>query len=280
MKKIVAFIKVFFVVLLISPTTIFAESNLSEADLEAIYGVIDYRPELTTMTPNQALKAIAEYRNNLLSDSNQSKFSEQGLLILDGLLALEEVTYLYNMNSTDPNLRLILFPLNNKLESWIKQHNPEEISPWLYVVAGDLQACSIRFYSVTNLLDVGLTIKKYYENALKEDPNLTEGNLSLAQWYFYAPTLGGGSKKKSRQFFEKALATATTPAEKFYANLYYSQFLFDQKDKAGAKIALNKAKAVEPNSQKIDFIQMLNDNGYTLFYYTLNREKVDKKLGL
>ena len=56
--------------------------------------------------------------------------------------------------------------------------------------------------------------------------------------------------------------------------------MYDQKDKKAATEYLNKAYALQPDSQKVAFLKLLNENDFTLFYYTLNRAKVEKKLGL
>lgn len=280
MKKYKILLKVLLVVLLISTTPVFAKNYLSETDLDAINELINYRLFLTTMDSKEALKEIEDYRRNLLSTENQQKFTEQGILVLDTLLTLEEVNYLYNLGTNPVELKIMLFPKNDELENWINNHQEEGISPWVYTTAGDLLSCSLNLYPTTKLIDIGYRIKRYYEAALKENPNMTYGNLSLAQWYFYAPIFGGGSKKKAKTLFENALANAITPGEKFYANLYYSQFLLDQKDKIGSENLLFRAQQIEPNSKKIQFIKLLNQNGYTLFYYMLNRDKIDKKLGL
>ena len=122
--------------------------------------------------------------------------------------------------------------------------------------------------------------KEAYDIALKKNPNMVYINLNLAQWYFFAPAFGGGSKKKANELFQVALKNATEKGEKFYVNLIYSQFMYDQKDKKAATEYLNNAYALQPDSQKVAFLKLLNENDFTLFYYTLNRAKVEKKLGL
>lgn len=280
MKNKKLFIKVLLVELILCSTPVFSEDNLSESDLVAIYEVVNYKPVLTTMNSSDALKKIEELRNNYISNSNIKNLSEQGLLILDGLLTLEEVNYRFNYDTSNQNLESIIDPINEKLNIWIVNHKDSETSPWLFVVAGDLLAVGLNSYPVAKLLDVGFTIKNYYENALKNNPDFSPGNVSLAQWYFYAPFLAGGNKKKAQALFETGIETANGIGEQFFANLYYSQFLLDQKNKSGSKDAFSTAQTIQPNSKKLDFIKMLNDNGYTYFYYILNKDKVDKKLGL
>ena len=115
---------------------------------------------------------------------------------------------------------------------------------------------------------------------VEKEPNIFFGNLNMAQWYFHAPAIGGGSKKKADELFKVALANTEGTGDEFYINLIYSQFLYDQKDEAKAATYFQKAYEIQPDSKKLALVKLLNDNGYTLFYYTLNRAKVEKKLGL
>ncbi|MBR4011267.1 MAG: tetratricopeptide repeat protein, partial [Spirochaetaceae bacterium] len=112
-----------------------------------------------------------------------------------------------------------------------------------------------------------------------------KGTVEISDGYVYAfshwgTAIGGGSKKKAEELFKVALANTEGTGDEFYVNLIYSQFLYDQKDKAGAATYFQKAYDIQPDSKKLALVKLLNDNGYTLFYYTLNRAKVEKKLGL
>ena len=184
------------------------------------------------------------------------------------------------MDEKHPKLKEIIFPHNEMLENWIKSHTQEEISALLYVIAGDLLSCSMGLYPVPKAMEIGLVIKDYYDIALEKEPNIFFGNLNMAQWYFHAPAIGGGSKKKAEELFKVALANTEGTGDEFYINLIYSQFLYDQKDEAKAATYFQKAYEIQPDSKKLALVKLLNDNGYTLFYYTLNRAKVEKKLGL
>ena len=258
----------------------FAGNSLSSEDFAAIRNLLDYRPVLTSKSPEEALILIKEYRERLLTPENKAKFTEQGNLILDSLLTSEEYNYYYEMDEKHPKLKEIIFPHNEMLENWIKSHTQEEISALLYVIAGDLLSCSMGLYPVPKAMEIGLVIKDYYDIALEKEPNIFFGNLNMAQWYFHAPAIGGGSKKKADELFKVALANTEGTGDEFYTNLIYSQFLYDQKDEAKAATYFQKAYEIQPDSKKLALVKLLNDNGYTLFYYTLNRAKVEKKLGL
>ena len=259
---------------------LFGEENLTPTDLKSIYDFMNYRPVLTTNTPEENIILIQQYKETLSLEENKVQFSEQGYLVLETLLISEEFNYYYEIDEKHPALKNLVVPHNNKLEKWIKNHPKEEISAWLYVSAGDLLSCSMGLYSIPKAMEIGLEVKDYYTEALEKNPNMTYGNLNMAQWYFHAPAFGGGSKKKANELFLIALENAKGSGEEFYTNLIYSQFLFDQNNKEKAQMYFNKAAAIQPNSKKTEFLKLLNDNGYTLFYYTLNREKVEKKLGI
>ena len=275
------FLTIFVLLLLcIFQFPIFAENYLSSEDLTAIRNLLDYRPVLTSKSPEEALVLVKEYRDNLLTPENKAKFTEQGNLILDSLLTSEEYNYYYEMEENHPKLKEIIFPHNEMLGEWIESHQQEEISALLYVIAGDLLSCSMGLYPIPKAMEIGLLIKDYYDIALEKEPNIFFGNLNMAQWYFHAPAIGGGSKKKAEELFKVALANTEGTGDEFYVNLIYSQFLYDQKDKAGAATYFQKAYDIQPDSKKLALVKLLNDNDYTLFYYTLNRAKVEKKLGL
>jgi hypothetical protein len=259
---------------------LFGEENLTPTDLKSIYDFMNYRPVLTTNTPEENIILIQQYKETLSLEENKVQFSEQGYLVLETLLISEEFNYYYEIDEKHPALKDLVVPHNKKLEQWIKNHPKKEISAWLYVSAGDLLSCSMGLYSIPKAMEIGLEVKDYYTEALEKNPNMTYGNLNMAQWYFHAPAFGGGSKKKANELFLIALENAKGSGEEFYTNLIYSQFLFDQNNKEKAQMYFNKAAAIQPNSKKTEFLKLLNDNGYTLFYYTLNREKVEKKLGI
>jgi hypothetical protein len=280
MKKTLTFLSLMILSIFAFSMSVFAENNLSTKDFTAIRELMDYRPELTSENPETALTKIANYRENLFSEENKKNLSEQGSLILETFLILEEFNYLYEINPKHPNIESIVMPQNQILEKWIKSHKEEEISSWLYVTAGDLLSCSMSLYSIPKAMEIGLLVKNYYEIALEKNPNMCYGNLNMAQWFFHAPAIGGGSKKKAKELFQVALKNASGKGETFYTNLLYSQFLLDQNDKKNASAYLSKAESIQPDSKKIVFVKKLNDNGFTLFYYMLNTEKVEKKLGL
>ena len=275
MKKLFLF---FVTLLVIHP--LFGEDNLTSTDLKSIHDFMNYRPVLTANSPEENITLIQQYKESLNLEENKSQFSEQGYLVLETLLISEEFNYYYEIDEKHPALKDLVIPHNKKLEQWIKNHSKEEISSWLYVSAGDLLSCSMGLYSIPKAMEIGLEVKDYYTKALEKNPNMSFANLNMAQWYFHAPAIGGGSKKKANELFLIALKNASGKGEEFYTNLIYSQFLFDQKDNDKALVYFNRAVDLQPNSKKTDFLKLLNDNGYTLFYYTLNREKVEKKLGI
>ena len=275
-------LKVFLLITLfcILPSSLIAENILTSNDLDAINKFLNYRPELTAKTPEDALIAIQEYRENFFSENDKKNFSEQGNLVLESLLVLEKYNYLYEINEKHPDIEKLVIPHNTMLDKWIKSHKEEEISSWVYLTSGDLLSCSMALYSIPKAMEVGLLIKDYYDIALKKNPNMVYINLNLAQWYFFAPAFGGGSKKKANELFQVALKNSSEIGELFYGYMLYSQFSYDQKDKKAATEYLNKAYSLQPDSKKLDLLKLLNEKDYTLFDYTLNREKIEKKLGL
>jgi hypothetical protein len=124
----------------------------------------------------------------------------------------------------------------------------------------------------------GMDVKKYYEKAVTLSPETAMFYLNLGMWYYYAPGIAGGSKKKAQELIQTAEKKASLTYEKFFSKELLSQFFFEANDKKTAADLLAKASAINPNSRTIDFVQKLNQHGWSVMYYTMNREKLDPKL--
>ena len=79
---------------------------------------------------------------------------------------------------------------------------------------------------------------------------------------------------------EKALDASKTQSEIFFSKIFLSQGLYENDKTVEAATMLESLQELVPNSNYIKFLQRLNKAGYSLFYYTVNREKVDEKLNL
>ena len=115
---------------------------------------------------------------------------------------------------------------------------------------------------------------------LEKAPKMAFAHMLSGFWYYYAPGIGGGSKKKARQFFSDALKYAANDYERYYGNINLSQMNFEDKNKAEATRLLDEAEKILPRTRYIAFIRKINTLGYSLFDYNMNstREKLDERM--
>ncbi len=251
---------------------------LSEREQASVDQFMQFRMEVSACEPDEALARVARYETELFGTEEASSFSPEFRLIMDNLLVLERYNYLYEKDIAHPELEGLISAQNDENESRLKNAKGARVDTWLYCTAGDVISCCMQFMPVTKAMNRGLVIKKYYDTAVSQDPDCAYALMNTAQWYFHAPAIGGGSKKKALDYFERAIAAARTPAESFYAKILCSQALFDGGSTERSAALLAEATALCPESRYAAHIKKLNDAGYSLFYYMLNRAKIDAEL--
>ena len=153
-----------------------------------------------------------------------------------------------------------------------------ESTGWLYATAGDILSSSLQYLSIKKAMQEGLTIKKYYDMALEEDPGFVFCLINIGQWYFHAPVVSGGGKGKALNAFKKAESSAKNDIELYYAKLYLSQSYYEDGNKKKAAELLEECEALLPGSGSVKLFKKLNENGYHYFEYPENRRKIDSKL--
>ncbi len=101
-----------------------------------------------------------------------------------------------------------------------------------------------------------------------------------AWWYYYAPTVGGGSEAKAKEFFELAQKNAVSDYDKYYSCINLAQFYFEKKDSGLCDKYMEEAEKILPETRYVKLLRRINKIGYSLFDYNMNsrREKIDKKL--
>ena len=251
---------------------------ISEYTLNSIRDFRNLSMELSSeASPDAAIQKINAFEStfNAALDQN-AKDREQESLIMESLCRLEEFNYRYDDPAGRKQMFKVLGDMVDKNSAFIakNKNNKEGISKWMYIVTGDSMACYMSS-SIGNILKYGLKNREYYEKAYAIDPNLSYLNLCLAQWYYMAPGISGGSVKKARSYFETALSKASTKGERYYANIFLSQFLFEQKEKDKAASLLSAAQAEYPQSRYVRLIQEQNANGVSLFKYNRQRSQLD-----
>lgn len=259
-------------------TSLAANPVLSSAEQKAIDELLEYRIYAATLPFNEAVNALTEYKTKNNTDAKTFGFSEETSLILDALVNLDILPLYQANNSVDPKIQQIAETQFDRLEGWIDSHEDETPNKWTYCLAAEAFDWYLAYLPVTQILAKGLLPKQYYQKALEQDPDMSYALCGLAQWQYYAPSIGGGGTKVARSSLEKAVKNAKTDADKFISHLFYSQVLFELKDKKGAEKELAAAEAVSPDNRRLARFRQMNEAGFSWFEFARDFEENRAKL--
>lgn len=248
-------------------------SNQSQEFQTQIDNFMFLRMNLATCKiPNDAINKIETYCNNLFSSSIYKSFSQEEQLTFQNLKTLEIYNYLQKIDGQQEKVKQLIDSQYEKTTTWISEHKNQNFGKWVYATTGDLLSCHLNFSSIDVIMKDGLKVKKYYENSLALDENMSYALTNLGQWYYFAPKIGGGSKEKAHKCFEKALSVAQNDAETYFAKIYLSQILFDEKNtQEESKKLLELADNLQPNGTFINQIKRINSAGLSLLRYYAKR---------
>lgn len=246
--------------------TAFASPAISDSALAQIDEFMNFRMKLSVYkTPEEALKAIDDYEES--HKEAVENFGEQEKLIYEDFVLLERYNYLREDKKNDAYLKKVLLAQAEKNDAFFAANKASEIDEWLYVISADTYSCYMSFNPVGGALKYGMKLKKNYEECLKINPDNSYCLTHLAQWYYWAPGINGGSKQKAQVNFEKAVTAARNSGERYYAYIFLSQFLYEKKNKDKCAELLQEALKEEPNSTYVQLLQKVNKQGYSLFTY-------------
>ena len=274
--------KKFFICLILAASVALAAAvpNLTNKEIETIKNIIDDRITFMCLSDADALTASKKYLEEKQTYADKNGFSEQAKIIIDNLMATEIISHIYQIDAKDPEIKKFISPKVEKAAKWLDNHKKESgISAYMYCTTAEAISSGLSFMSMTEIMSYGLKIKDYFDKAIETDSTLAFAYSGLAQWYYHAPGIAGGSTKKAYANFELAYKNASTKGEKFMTSMFLSQSYFDQKKYDKAAEYLAEADAILPGSRLIKYIKKLNDAGYCYYYYMVNREKVEKKVG-
>ncbi len=268
------FIFLFFASILFAQNLTEAENNLIQKTLDARLKTRLYQNE------DDAIEYMKDFRKSLEASGELENISEQAVLIIDNMINIEIYNYMYQKDMYSDSLKSFITTQYNKIVDFQKKESESEYSPWFYFSSGDIINSSMQFLSQGTAIKLGLQEKDDYDEVLTANPTLSFGLINAALWYFFAPAIGGGSKKTAFSYFERSLKSATSDYEKFYSRIYLSQIFFEDNDFEACENLLKECDEILPENVYTSFIRFLNKNNYSLLCYTNNREKVEKKLGI
>ncbi len=272
-KKLIAAILTFTTLLLLPAADFTNEEN------QEIQNILSFRLSLRSYSTNdEVIEKVRSYRAS--HKDKISSFKEEAQIVCNNMLATAEYNAFYAKDMHAPEMEGILRPQYETIMKFQERTPIEEQNPWFTLTSADIINSMMQFLKQSDAIKLGLQEKKDYASVIERFPQNSFANMLSGYWYYYAPGIGGGSKKKARIFFSDALKYAENDYEKFYGYINLSQMNFEDKKKEEAARLLDEAEKILPNTRHIAFIRKINEMGYSAFDYNQNstREKLDARL--
>lgn len=257
--------------LLLASHGIFAQS-FSPAAVKLLTDFEKTRLELTTFQDKaDSIKRIDSFIAERTSDI--ANLSQEEKCVFDSLVYMEKFTYTVFYAGEGKEHAPAFRNFKNQLKKYAKNPGADK---WTHYTYG----CIVSYwmaYSIPDILLNGMSVKGMYEDSLKKDPNFSASYLMLGQWCFYSPTIFGGGKDKAKTYYRKALDTAVSDTDRYFANMYYSQILFELKEYAESSKYMAAAKSYCPKSQYLARVAEYNARGKSMFEMNEEKSTIMKK---
>ncbi len=263
----------------VSAVSVQAQTVYTGSEYALIQDVLSKRIELRkTSDIGQALSKVDSFLSSVHSGSAYGSASREVKIVVDNFLVYSKYNILYERNDKDAALKDLVVKQYRVVEAYREENKKAVFNPWFYLSSGDIVNSCMQFLSRGEAIKVGLQEKSDYDSLIKSNPRMSCALINAGLWYYFAPGIGGGSKSKAKDYFLKASQNASTSYERYYANIYLSQCLFEGKKSEDCEKYLAMADAAAPGTSYVTFIKKLNASGYSLFDYISNKAKLDAKL--
>lgn len=264
----------FFVALaaLLSLANFSASAEISDRAQKAVDDFMDLRMKIAGLGSDQALAQVADFEKKLSVDSSFS--SQEDRLVLVNFIIMEKYNFLRKQKGSKPQLKKLLKELKEKNEAWFAANGEGKAGVWLLATSADVTSCYMS-YSLSEVMKSGMSLRDKYRESVERNPNFCYGWTNLGQWYYWAPGINGGSDKKSGEAFAAAVKCARNKAEKFFACVFYSQFLFEEKEFDKAASMLDEAEAQDPKNPYVAFMRKINKDGDSFFDWSKKNSQMD-----
>lgn len=252
----------------------FSQSTLSKNSLSLINAFFDLRMNLGSYDENNTDLIISKIDNFYEKNKAQITNSpEQERIIIENFIIMEKYNYLYQKPGQAKVQHEILGKQLKLIEQFLTTFDKSNLNEYFYCTQADITSCYMGF-SVSDVLKYGKTVKPLYEQALKINPTFSYALSNIGQWYYFAPGIVGGSKKKALMYFELSVKNAKTPSQKYFSNIFYSQLLFENKEFEKSSASLQEAFNISPNSKYLAKIKSLNQQGTSLYEYNAKKSSL------
>ncbi|MCQ2596916.1 MAG: hypothetical protein MJ181_03630 [Treponema sp.] len=260
--------------LMISSLALFAQAGTSESFNNLIQNFFELRMNNSVFDSKKESEKILSRINEFEAStkSQVEKLTEEERLVVESYIVNEKFGVIYEDKSKRDSLKEMMKTHFDKMEKFCAGKENSDLSSWFLVSRGDVTSCYMVF-SAKDVMKYGMAVKPMYETAIEKDPDFFLPYMNLSQWYYYAPGIAGGSKKKGVSLCKEAYELSKTVPEKYYTSIFYSQMLFENKQKDEAAKILLEAEKCFPESTMVKIIKEQNAKGKSLFEY--NKEKSD-----
>ena len=238
------------------------------------------RVQLKDESVDYVVNKIEEIQNETMAGLKQNALDyEQEECILESLYYMEA----YDRSVTDENRKEKRAKMKSLMErnfNCIDCRKDGEISEWLYQVGGDV-ASYYMTRSIAATFHYGLKVKSMYESAVKINPTMPQGNVSLGNWYFFAPGVFGGSNKKAERCYKNAVRGAEASGgagDKFIAYEFLSQLYFEEGEIELYKKYFEKFKSLGIGTREAKIAESYNAKGKSFYQYLRDKSAIDKEL--
>lgn len=268
--------KLLFVLISFCFSHVFASQVISDFTEQKLLDFTTLKIQLKSVDDKEALAQIEDLRKSTLEELPSKAIDfEQERTLLESTYFMESYEHLITPENR-AELRKIMKNHMNENIACMNARKENKISPWLYVVTGDVTAYYMT-RSIPATLMYGLKIKSWYEKGAEGKNGVSGASMSLGNWLFYAPPPFGG-KKKALENYEKAVKQAKTPGELYLAYEFLSQLYFEMKNSKKTAEYLQKAYDLNLGTKELDKVKKCNEAGYSLYQYNRNRAGIDEKI--
>ncbi|MBO7122036.1 MAG: hypothetical protein J6V90_01990 [Treponema sp.] len=249
-----------------------ASAEITPAAQKAVDDFMALRMKIAGLGSDSALAQVEAFEKKLAVDTSFREKEDR--LVLVNFIVMEKYNFLRKQKGTKDQLKKLLKELKEKNEDWFDANGEDKAGKWLLATSADVTSCYMS-YSLSEVIKSGMALRDRYKESVERDPNFSYGWNNLGQWYYWAPGINGGSDKKAGEAFEEAVKAAKTKAEKFFACVFYSQFMFEEKEFDKAASLLDQAEAQDPKNPYVAFMRKINAGGDSFFDWNKKNSQMD-----
>lgn len=255
------------------------EYNDYEKDI--LEKVLNIRLETKRYETNEenlsVLNDFIEWYDAEISDKT---ISEEAELTFSNTLAVEKAGLLFTINPKSEEIKPLVMNQYEKNNLFMKNHNIENLNPYYSISRSELNNYAMAFLPKSQIMKFAKQARKDYEDLLTYYPEFSIGLMTVGMMLYTMPAIVGGNKPQGVELIIKSIENAKYNYEIFNTNILYSQILMEEKKNEESRNYFSIAEQIMSDSKYVKLISKINSAGYSFFYYTMHKDKIDAKLGI